>query len=69
MIAAHRVDRDFYIAHEDLFLSRFDDFPFLVVAAMGASAMRHAQLVAVGTLRKRSRGQVIVRPATIAARL
>jgi hypothetical protein len=68
MIAAHRVDRDFDFAHEDLFLSRFDNFPFLVIAAMRTGAMRHAQLVAVGALRKRSRGEVIVRAATVAAR-
>ena len=52
-----------------LLLGGLDDFPFFVVAAVRAGAMRHPQFVTIGTLGKRSRGQMIVRTATIAPRL
>jgi hypothetical protein len=38
----------------------FDDFTSLVVAALGASAMRELALVAVRALGERARGQEIV---------
>jgi len=50
-------------------LSSLDDFPVLVVTAMRTGAMRHTQLVTIGTFREGSRGQMIVCPATIAPRL
>jgi hypothetical protein len=65
LVAAHRIDCDLENRHEDLFLSCLDDFPFFVVAAMRACTMRHAQFVAVRTLGKRARRQMIVRAAPI----
>ena len=50
-----------------LFFGDFDDFAFLVIAAMGTGAMRHSQFVTIGTLGKRARRQVIVSATAIAA--
>jgi len=66
MISAHRIDCDFEIGHEELLLGGLDHFPFFIEAAMGASAMRHAQFMAIGALGKGTRGQVIVRASAIA---
>jgi hypothetical protein len=39
----------------------FEDFPILVVSALGASAMRHFLLVTVGALGTRMRRKEVVR--------
>jgi hypothetical protein len=49
VIAAHRINCDFVVGHEELFLGRLDDFSFLIVAAMRTRAMRHPQFVAIRT--------------------
>ena len=68
VVAAHRIDCDFDVGHEELFLGGLDDFPFFVKAAMRTGAMRHAQFVAIGALGKRARRQMIVCAAAIAPR-
>jgi len=52
VIPAHRIDCDFEIRHEELFLGGFDDFPVFVMAAVRTRAVRHAQLVTVRALGK-----------------
>jgi hypothetical protein len=68
MVAAHRIDCDLEVGHEELFLGCFDHFPIFVIAAVRTSAVRHAQFVTIGTFGEGSRGQMIVRPPAIAPR-
>jgi len=66
VVSAHRIDCDFEVSHEELLLGSLDHFPFFIEAAMGAGAMRHAHLMAIGALGKGTRGQMIVRTPAIA---
>jgi hypothetical protein len=68
MIAAHRIDCDSEVGHEELFLSGFDNFPFLVIAAVRTRAVRHAQFVAIRTFGEGARCQMIMRPPAIPPR-
>ena len=63
-VRTHRIQRD-HARHGGRKLAgffHFQNFAAFVVAALGASAMRHLLLVAVRTLRERMALQSIVRP-------